>query len=92
MFETAKRAGLMPHDFAKMLKISRVTASLWFNGHNKPHRLLSGRVYKLLDAVERAVESGELPAPADLSREDRSKHIIRALAKQLANKADAPQV
>lgn len=91
MFETAKRAGLQPHDLAKMLRVSRVTVSLWFNGHNKPHKLLTARVMKLLDAVDRAVECGELPAPHGLSREDRTKHIVKALAKQLANKADADQ-
>ena len=47
MFETAKRAGLMPHDLARILHVSRVTVSLWFNGHNKPHKLLTARVMKL---------------------------------------------
>lgn len=86
MFETAKRAGLQPNDFAKVLKVSRVTASLWLNGHNQPHRLIRPKVDKLLDAITSAVENGDFPVPKDMSRTERAGYIHGVLARHLAGK------
>lgn len=83
MFEIAKEARLQPHDLAKLLKVSRITVSMWFNGHSKPHRLLADRVEKLLDAIRQAVEAGELPVPHDVSRRERGHYIQKAVGKRL---------
>lgn len=81
MFEIAKEAKLLPHDLAKLLKVSRITVSMWFNGHSKPHRLLTERVEKLVDAIRLAVDAGELPVPHDVSRRERG-HYIQTCLKQ----------
>ena len=83
MFEIAKEARLQPHDLAKLLKVSRITVSMWFNGHSKPHRLLADRVEKLIDAIAKAVDAGELPVPHDVSRRERGHYIQKSLAKYL---------
>lgn len=72
MFETAKKVKLLPSDLARLLKVNRVTVSLWYNGHANPHRLLTEKVTKLLDAVRRGAQAGDLPVPAELER-DRAK-------------------
>lgn len=83
MFEIAKEARLQPHDLAKLLKISRITVSMWLNGHSRPHRLLTERVEKLLDAIRAAVDAGELPVPHDVSRRERGHYIQKVLEKHL---------
>lgn len=83
MFEIAKEARLRPHELAKILKVSRVTVSMWFNGHANPHRLLEERVAKVLDAIDSAMETGELPVPFDVSRRERGHYIQKVLDKHL---------
>ena len=89
MFETAKRVGIRPHDVAKMLDLNRVTVSMWFNGHSLPHRLLEKRVARLLDAVELAVQAGDLPGPPDLDRKERSLYAKRVLTDHLKASIEA---
>lgn len=60
-FETIKKAGITPGVLAKLLDVSRVTASQWMNGHASPHRLLEGRVETLLKEVDFALAQGLLP-------------------------------
>jgi transcriptional regulator with XRE-family HTH domain len=76
-------AKLRPDDVAKLLKINRVTVSQWFNGHTQPHRLLTDRVNKLLDAVALGVEAGELPVPHEISRRERGLYINKVVAPRL---------
>jgi DNA-binding XRE family transcriptional regulator len=83
MFEIAKEARLQPHDLAKLLEVSRITVSMWFNGHSKPHRLLADRVEKLLDAIRQSVDAGELPVPHDVSRRERGHYIQKTVGKRL---------
>ena len=79
MFETAKAARLLPHEIAKLLGVSRVTVSAWYNGHTLPHRILANRVAKLLDAIAVAVNNGALPVPHDIPRRERGHYIRTAL-------------
>jgi DNA-binding XRE family transcriptional regulator len=80
MFEVAKAAKLQPSDLAKLLKVNRITVSMWYNGHSNPHRLLHEQVRNLLDRIDTAVQSGALPVPRDVSRRERSHYIQQALA------------
>lgn len=79
MIETFKEAGLLPHEVAHVLGISRVTVSMWYNGHTKPHRLHEDKVQKLVDDVKQAVESGALPAPSGVARKDRLTYLKATL-------------
>jgi hypothetical protein len=92
MFETAKQARLLPSDISKLLKVHRVTVSLWYAGKKKPHHLLLTRVNKLLDAIGRAFEAGDLPVPLDTPRRQRGLYIQEVVVRHLraAQEASAP--
>ncbi len=60
-FSVFYRAGIGPGVLAKLMGVSRVTASQWVNGHAEPHRLLKERVDSLLTKVNYAVSHGRLP-------------------------------
>jgi hypothetical protein len=79
MFEPVVEAELQPHDLARILKLNRVTVSMWLNGHCLPHRLHIEKVQKLIDAVNEAVEAGKLPLPDGTPRRDREQLISSAL-------------
>lgn len=78
-FDKAKAAGLTPHDIARALNLNRVTVSLWYNGHAHPHKILKRRVVKLLDAINAAVEAGDLPISKEVTRRERGDVIFDAL-------------
>lgn len=79
MFEQLKVAGVTPSVVAKLLNVSRVAASLWVNGHSKPHRLIERRVAKMLVAVKAAVDAKELPVSHDVPARDRSAETVRII-------------
>lgn len=79
-FEPFRLAGLGPAELSKLLRVSRVTASLWLNGRHRPHHLLEERVDLLLRAVEDALAAGELPLSHDISRRERIWHLRSVLA------------
>lgn len=89
MFDNAKAARLRPDDLAKLLKVSRVTVSLWFNGHTRPHHLLAERVDKVLTAIQAAMEAGDFPVPHDITRRERGLFIQNTVNKHLNPPADA---
>lgn len=80
-FAPVHEANLLPSDLAKLVKVSRVTASMWLNGHAQPHHLLSERVSTTVDAVSRAVQAGLLPVPHSVHRRERGLYIQQALEK-----------
>lgn len=82
-FATIKAGGLRPSDVAKLLRISRVAVSLWFNGHSQPHRLIEMRVHRLEDAVRSALQSGDLPISRDVPRDERYEAKAAAVHKHL---------
>ena len=90
LFERCKEAKLRPADISKLMKVSRVTASLWFNGHAQPHRLLAGRLQKILNAIDAALAAGTLPVPYEVSRRERGLYIKEAIVKHLPRGANSP--
>ena len=78
-FACVREAALRPADLARVLRLNRVTVSMWLNGHTNPHRLLQVRVNKVLDAVKLAVKAGSLPVPHDISRRERAHYVGKAL-------------
>jgi hypothetical protein len=84
LFMPFVQAKLKVTEIAKLLKVSRVTVSLWMNGHCEPHNLLIAKVRKLLDAVSKALQCGDLPAPRSVKQPDRLGYITKVIAKQLA--------
>lgn len=89
-FDTFKRAELRPSDVAKLLSVSRVAASLWFNGHSQPHHLIVKRVDRLQQAVASALLSKELPVSKDVPRAKRSDEIHSVISLHLSKLGLAP--
>ncbi len=73
--ETFKQAGLRPKHLAHAIGVSRVTASLWLNGHGNPHVLLRKKVNDYADLVSKAIERGKLPIPSAVSKSDEVKYL-----------------
>lgn len=82
-FILAREARLTPNDFAKMLRVSRVTASCWFNNRCAPHHLIRHRVERLMGAVQSAMDSGDLPVPYEIPRRERHLYVSRVLNKHM---------
>lgn len=78
--DTFIAAGLRPKHLSPILGISRVTASIWLNGHGNPHVLLHKKVANLAHLVSKAVDSGKLPIPADVSKSDEVKYLQTILS------------
>jgi hypothetical protein len=79
MFEQAKAAGLTPQHVADFVRVTRITASSWFNGHAKPHSILADRIESFMEAVARATKAGTLPPPVDITARNKRKYIYEAL-------------
>jgi hypothetical protein len=92
MFAGAKEARLHPGDMAKLMRVSRVTASLWFNGHSHPHHLLVVRARRVLSAIESAMKAGEFPVPYDTSRRERGLYISSVVTKHVKLLSDKESV
>lgn len=86
-FEPFRKAKLGPADLAKLLQVSRVTASGWLNNRAQPHHLLTERVEALLDNVRGALADGQLPVPYNVSRRERGMYIAGVVADQRARAA-----
>lgn len=82
-FILAREARLTPNDFAKMLKVSRVTASCWFNHRCAPHHLIRHRVERLMSAIQSAMDSGDFPVPYEIPRRERYLYVSRVVTKHL---------
>lgn len=74
-----KQAGITPGVAAKLIGVSRVTASQWYNGHVQPHRLLESRVANFMRTVQAALDQKLLPLPAPPGR----KYLLDAIAQAL---------
>lgn len=83
-------AKLRPADFATLLGVSRVTCSLWFNGHANPHRLLRAKVDRLLAAGAAAVQDAQLPVPSNIERRNRTNYIKQVFIGQLNKMKPSP--
>lgn len=73
--DTFREAKLASRHIAKLLGVSRVTASLWLNGHSNPHVLLQEKVKQLAEAVSKATENGKLPIPIGVSKSEEVKYL-----------------
>jgi hypothetical protein len=82
-FILAREARLTPNDFAKILRVSRVTASCWFNARCAPHHLIRSRVDRLMGAVQSAMDSGDFPVPYEIPRRERYLYVSRVLNKHM---------
>jgi hypothetical protein len=89
-FKECRKVGVRPSDVAKLLQVSRVAASLWFNGHSDPHRLIAKRVHRLFQAVTSASTAGDLPLPHDTPRAKRYELFEKVILHHLGKLKLAP--
>lgn len=87
MFAPVKKAKLTNGEFAALADVSRVTVSMWINGKMHPHKLHANKIDKLVSAISRAVEAGEFPLSAKLTRPQRAREIRRIVLTHLKEKA-----
>lgn len=57
----AKASQLTVGELAKLLGVSRVTASNWINDKSRPHALHAERVAEIWERIARAIVDGDLP-------------------------------
>lgn len=88
-FDVVKTAGLTVTDFAKIAGVSRVTASLWINGHSAPHALHASKIARLLKALTKAIKSRQLPAPGGMSRTSYVRYVKSVLSNHLKALGDS---
>ena len=74
-----KQAGIGPGIAAKLVGVSRVTASQWYNGRVKPHTLLTARVETFMSDVQAALDQKLLPLPSYPGRKNLHAAISAAL-------------
>lgn len=81
-------AGIAVADIARVMGVSRQSASGWVNGHHVPHRFLAPRFERLLDLVAVEVEAGRLPLSETASRAQR-RALTAYLLEQLTTQPTA---
>jgi transcriptional regulator with XRE-family HTH domain len=69
------RAGLRQKEIGDIVGVSNTTAGQWMRGQREVHHFITDRVSKVLDAVASAVDSGELPLSATVTRAERLDKI-----------------
>ncbi len=74
-----KQAGIGPGVAAKLLDVSRVTASQWYNGRVNPHTLLKDRVATFMSTVQAALDQKLLPLASYPGRKNLHAAISAAL-------------
>ncbi len=91
-FTVLKQAGITPGLTAKLVDVSRVTASQWCNGHAKPHRLLEKRVTNYLRLVKLAVDQKLLPLNPHPGRKLLLVETAKVIRQVATTPAPAPEV
>jgi DNA-binding transcriptional regulator YdaS (Cro superfamily) len=95
-FDIVKQAGITPGIVARLVGVSRVTASQWVNGHAKPHKLLESRVAEFLAIVAAGVEQKLLPVTPYPGRKNimtaTSAALVQAARQRQAAKNDTAPI
>lgn len=64
-FSIIERAGLTQTQYAELVGVTRVTVNFWVRAKVRPRDIVRSRIALANAALEKAVEAGELPVPAD---------------------------
>lgn len=69
------RGRITPTDFHRLTGVSRVTCSQWFSDRKQPHPLHRDRIEKIVTALCKAIDVGELPISGKLPPAERAIRI-----------------
>lgn len=83
MFDKVVSVGIKPRHIAKILEISRVTASQWLNHHTEPHPLLKNKVRRFLESVDKAVADNKLPPPLHYRGQEENTYICATVSEYM---------
>lgn len=78
-FDVLKKAKINHGEFAALAGVSRITVSLWVNGHVGPHKLHEERIRVLVEAIASAARAGDLPL-VNVPKEARPKKLRSVIA------------
>lgn len=79
-FRILRDSGITVMEFAKLMNVSRVTASAWINGRTNPHELREPAINKLLNDLQTLSHRGLLPMrPGAANRLDALKEMLATL-------------
>lgn len=82
-FENVVTAGIKPRHVTRLVGVSRVTASNWLRGVTQPHHFVGPKAQALIDAVDSAIEAGELPVPHQLPPDEQSVRTVSVVRKYM---------
>lgn len=82
-FTILDRSGMTKAEFAKLMRVSRVTVYKWAKGSNV-RKSIEPRLKRALSLIGKAVKGGMLPLSDDVPREERLMKIVDVL-KRYAN-------
>lgn len=74
-FTLISRAGLTQAEFAHLCGVSRVTVSLWVNGHAVPHYLHDGHIAGALAVLQRGLADNRFPVKVPLGDAQRAAKV-----------------
>ena len=77
-FSLVKQAGIPTSHFAKLCRVSRVSATFWLSGKTSPRGLYYTHVLIRLKAIKTALDKGRLPLPRT-HRSERFSALVDAL-------------
>ena len=92
-FSLIQKAGLSLAEFARLIRykdangevrcITRAAVHRWIIGATTPSNGMDARVTKVLDLVETAIKSKDLPLKIGTPRKDRKRLIVQAVVKHV---------
>lgn len=86
--ELAAQAGVKAKHLARLLGVSRYTANNWLSGRRNPHDLLAKPVANFMQALNSAVDEGDLPLTDDtLLPEERSVRLMDIISARMDDDA-----
>lgn len=87
-FEIVTRAGLSQSEFGQLIGVSRLTAHNYMTGKTEPHKMIQGRVTKVVDLLTKLVVRGTLPTTISPRDRDARGRMMTKLTKFIGDKVD----
>lgn len=90
MFELFDRAGVTDAELSRLCRVSRAATHGWRRKGTKPSKWVRPLLDKIIDAVQSAVDAGDLPLSKNLIQSERVDALPRVIRKHLQVRKDTP--